>query len=366
MRVLVLTNHFAEFCGSAVVALEVASWFAGRGDAVTLAANYLADPIRGVAPPELSLTDEVEDLELAGFDLVWCQHDLLSLLPLAAFARASDRREVPLVAYVSLSPHEPYESVDPMVAASLGAEIFANSVETRRAIVERSHGLLESAAIRIFHNAAPASFWERRAAESRPLPAALRSLAMVSHHPPREISEAAERLQAAGIQVRRIGREHDHHLVTPEDLRRVDALVSIGKSAVYALATATPIYLYDHFGGDGWLSAGNFTVNAEHNFSGRPARRRLTAEAIVRELLDGFTAAREAFQALATSLDVAPFALDHHLAPLRERATARHADPLPSARLRAGLADARFRAHLEASRAKHHVMRHSYRALRGR
>lgn len=365
MRVLVLTNHFADFCGSAVVALEVASWFAARGDTVTLAANHLADPIRAVAPPDARLTDAVEELELAAFDLVWCQHDLLSLLPLAAYERAGHRGEAPLVAYVSLSPHEPYESVDPMVAASLGAEIFANSVETRQAIVERSHGLLESTGIRIFHNAAPAIFWNRRARDSRPPATALRSLALVSHHPPREIGEAAERLEAAGLQVWRIGREHDHHLVTPEDLHRVDALVSIGKSAVYALATATPIYLYDHFGGDGWLSADNFAVNAEHNFSGRPARRRLTAEAIVRELLDGFAAAHEASQALATSLNLAPFTLDHHLAPLRERASSRQGVSEPSARLRACLADARFRSHLEASRAKHRVMRRAYRAQRG-
>jgi hypothetical protein len=108
MRVLVLTNHFSEFAGSEIIALEVAQWFVEQGDQVALAANFIRPPISDLGG-SIELLRDIDDIDLSSFDLVWCQHGLLSLLPFASFAAAA--MAPPLVALVSLSPFEPYEHV---------------------------------------------------------------------------------------------------------------------------------------------------------------------------------------------------------------------------------------------------------------
>ena len=130
LRVLVLTNHFSNSQASEIVALQTAQWFARRGDLVTLGANSMGAPIKRLAA-DFQLTTQVNDIDLSAFDLIWCQHDLLSHLPLAAFERAS-RHPLPHVVLVSLSPYEPYEHVDGTMARALSAEIYTNSPETAR------------------------------------------------------------------------------------------------------------------------------------------------------------------------------------------------------------------------------------------
>lgn len=363
LRVLVLTNQLTDFCGSELVALEVATWFDERHDRVTLAANHVSERLRAVIPTSFAVTEAIEELTLESFDLVWCHHDLLSLLPLSAFDAAARSESLPLVAFVSLSPYEPYESVDPEVAHALSAEVFANSGETLRALVSRGHGLLCEESIRIFHNAAPVRFWSAR--RSAPLPAALSSLALVSHHAPAELDAVVARLESAGVSIWRIGQAHDYRRVEPGDLLRVDAVLSIGKTAVYALATETPVYLYDRFGGDGWLTEESFDANADFNFSGRPALRRLAPEELAREILDGFPRAAEGIRAITRGRDLAGFRLDSHLEPLRRRALARPGRAAALTRLSESLSAPRFRAHLEGSRAKHQVMRRAYRTQQG-
>ncbi len=346
------------------MALEVATWFDERRDAVTLAANHVSARLRASIPASFAVTDAIEELPLTRFDLVWCHHDLLSLLPLATFEAAASAASLPLVASVSLSPYEPYESVDPEVAHALSAEVFANSGETLRALVARGHGLLSEETIRIFHNAAPARFWSARRPSSGPV-GSLSSLALVSHHPPQELDAVVGHLEAAGVSTWRIGQAHDYRRIEPEDLLRVDAVLSIGKTVVYALATGTPVYLYDRFGGDGWLTEANFEANADFNFSGRPALRRRPPEDLAREILDHFPRGAEAMRAIVQSLDLEGYRLATHLESLRRRAIARPGRAAAVARLRENLGAPRFRAHLEGSRAKHQVMRRAYRTQQG-
>jgi hypothetical protein len=160
MRVLVLTNHFSEFAGSEIIALEVAQWFVEQGDQVALAANFIRPPISDLGG-SIELLRDIDDIDLSSFDLVWCQHGLLSLLPFASYAAAA--MAPPLVALVSLSPFEPYEHVDGLLRNALSAKVFANSAETARVVVRRNQNLIKRDQVAVFHNAAPsARFGERR------------------------------------------------------------------------------------------------------------------------------------------------------------------------------------------------------------
>ena len=353
MRVLVLTNHFSQFCGSEVVALQTAQWFAERGDAVTLAANSIGDPIRRCAAG-LALTTHVDKIELGDFDLVWCQHDLLSQLPLAAYERAAQGM-LPHIAMVSLSPYEPYEHVDGLLTLALSAEVYANSPESAAELLRRNGGAIAPSSVQVFHNAAPAAFW-RAGHDASPGP--LRRVVVVSNHPPPELMAALSALQDEGVQSRVIGLHNEVKLVEPFDIAEADAVISIGKSVVYAIAQRRPVYIYDHFGGDGWLTRANFEANLFHNFSGRPQQRRLTPEALAAELKDGYAAAASEARMLGERGDLWRLRLGAHLSELSRRAQDRLA--WRSEILSLWLNLAQFRAHLAASHQKSAVMRRAY------
>jgi hypothetical protein len=359
MRVLVLTHSFADFFGSEVVALEIAHWFRARGNDVTLGANYLADPMASCAKG-IALTSAPEALEFADFALIWCQHDLLAQFPIAAFDRAAGK-QLPLVAFVALSPYEPYEHVDAIMARALSADIFVNSPETGRAIIDDAHGLLKPSDVLVFHNAAPAEYW------GPPTPAKppeLKSVLLVSNHPPPEAIGALGRLRRAGIAARYIGADRTVRLLQPSDLAAADAVMTIGKSVTYAIAARRPVYMYDRFGGNGWLTRGNFTRNLDYNFSGRPAERRLTASEIADDVVNGYANANAEMGRLGEVMDLKLLSLDHHLSALLDRAEARAGADEPTRRFRALLKRPALRAHIETSHAKHLIMKRAYLASR--
>lgn len=346
MRVLVLTNHFANFCGSEIVALEVAQWFRAQGDIVTLGANYIARPIQSWADG-VALCEAPEELAFSEYDLIWCQHDMLGQLPLAAFERAAALGRAPHVAMISLSPFEPYEQVDARLARALSAEVIVNSVETGREVLRQAHRQIASSRVRPFYNAAPLAF---SAPPSPPGP--LKSVLLISNHAPPEATAALAMLADKGVSTRHIGIGHDYRLIQPADISRADAVVSIGKSVTYAIAQRKPVFMYDHFGGDGWLTPENFVHSQTYNFSGRPVRKRRTAEAIAREIHDGYADAAHGMRRLGEIMNLQRLTLDHHLSALRKRAVL-SVKAWRAARLHVHLLQRDFRAHLEQSRTQH-------------
>lgn len=355
LRVLVLTNHFCNFAGSEVVALEVARWFVERGDAVTLAANAAGAPIashaEGVA---LSLVDE--DFSPEDYDVIWLQHDMLSQLSPEAVETLRSAR----IAFVSLSPYEPYEHVDGLFVRALGGIVYANSQETAATVLERNAGVLRPEQVRVFHNAAPAAFWR---AQGRPPGKRLARLLIVSNHPPPELLGAVAMLGQLGVSTRVLGIDHEFKRVVPDDLDAVDAVVTIGKTVVYALARGRPVFMYDRFGGDGWLTPDNFAVSRAHNYSGRPLLRRREPEALMRELLGGYGEACESTGRL--ELDDG-LKLDSHLERLRQEALDRRAAKDGDERVRMRLRRPAMRAHLNALRQKSLTLRDNYLRLNPR
>jgi hypothetical protein len=351
MRVLVLTNHFSEFAGSEIIALEVAQWFVEQGDQVALAANFIRPPISDLGG-SIELLRDIDDIDLSSFDLVWCQHGLLSLLPFASFAAAA--MAPPLVALVSLSPFEPYEHVDGLLRNALSAKVFANSPETAGDVVRRNQNLIKRDQVAVFHNAAPAAFWRAPS----PRPRTLRTLTIVSNHAPPELAAARTRLEERGVVVRHQGMHKDYRRVDVSDIDDSDALITIGKTVIYGIARSRPVYMYDHFGGNGWLTRANFDENLTHNFSGRPAKRQLSEDALVTEIFEGYAHAAEETERLGEAQDLNRFRLDTYLGPLREQALKPRR--WRAFRLQCALASRAFRAHLELARQNSLVMRRSY------
>lgn len=255
MRVLVATDFLEGWSGSEIVALEVAEHF---GATIT---SYWA---QAPAKLELETWRPIEEIDLGEFDLVWAQHH--ALLPLLNRLDGGHR---PFVIWATLSPYHHMEQIPPSLISEYVDIAVANSVETAKA-----RGIEMS-----FENAAPRRFhFEREQRE-------LKNILFVSNNQPDEMLEAASLLKKKGHALRFIGKGREVKRIEPADIAWADCVVTIGKTVRYALASNTPVFLYDRFGGDGYVTDTNYALNAEFNFSGRPNERSLTAQALADEII---------------------------------------------------------------------------------
>ena len=256
MRVLVLNSFFTGWTGSEIVAMEVAEHF----DATTSSFVCL-EPAASVLKDWRPLAD----INLSDFDLVWAQHHVI--LPLLHRHEGANR---PFIVFASLSPYEEMETLPAGVIDNFIDVRVANSDETAKV----------QGADLVMGNAAPEPF---HFARNGPVPGSPQKILFVSNNQPSEVMDAIPVLRQRGAEVRIVGKDYDYKRLEPADIMWADAVVTIGKTVRYALASGTPVFIYDRFGGDGYLSEDNYTENEAYNFSGRPSCRKLTAD----QLADG-------------------------------------------------------------------------------
>jgi len=124
------------------------------------------------------------------------------------------------------------------------------------------------------------------------LPEVPQRIAVVSNHVPKELEELVHVLPD-GCSVTFIGMGREIcEAVTPELLSRFDLIVSIGKTVQYAMGMGIPVFEYDYFGGNGFITPENLAQEAKHNFSGRPLKRRLSCDQLADEIVRGYSDAR--------------------------------------------------------------------------
>lgn len=284
MKALILTNHLTQFGGSEIVALEAADEFQKAGCEVTIVSGYFDEPVKSelrmMGIPFL-LVDEFRNPE--NFDVIWSQHHLL---PYLISKNGADIISNSYVVCVSLSSFHPLEV--PGSVADIADMIIANSTETAKNL--NNFGI-EPSRIRVFYNAAPISFLQERNSSK-----ALKKILIISNHAPEEILEAAQVLRNRNISVHHIGKPNNQERITPSIIRNFDAVITIGKSVQYSILSGIPVYVYDYFGGPGWLSIDNYQNAEDFNFSGRCCNRKLPGESIADEITNGYPKASEAIQ----------------------------------------------------------------------
>lgn len=111
----------------------------------------------------------------------------------------------------------------------------------------------------------------------------IKSVAVVSNHPPQEVLDALQILQNDGIDTIVYGKGNSID-ITPEVLDKHDVIITIGKTVQYCLAMQIPVYNYDYFGGSGYITTQNISKEGKHNFSGRSFFTKKTAEQIANEI----------------------------------------------------------------------------------
>ncbi|GAA2175161.1 hypothetical protein GCM10009846_23970 [Agrococcus versicolor] len=273
-----------------MVALELVEHLLERGWHVDAYTNELGSPmldeLTGLPHDgRLRLVEASPAERFDGdYDLVWMQH---GVLPPAFLERLEGGVAAPVV-WHHLST---FMDVEMPILADVESRTTAISTGMCERVVDvlEDFGLDRERTL-LFDNPAPDAFADH---ERAPRTGALERVLVVSNHPPPEVRDAVAVLEAQGVEVSRLG-VHDRPVrVTPEVLAPFDAVVTIGKTVQFALSMGIPAYVYDHFGGVGWLTDETLDDEAAWAFSGRTTQRRIDADALVAELVDGFSAARD-------------------------------------------------------------------------
>ena len=301
--------------GSTMVTLELASFLQSCGAKVVVYTNIALDPalsnfkkagLRVITP-----RDEIE-FSINDFDYVWV-HSLT--LPRSLLDDLKiERKKNPAFIFLHMSALDQIPDEHPWIyqledkLSSLSLYISEGTLSTNE-----KYGLPKKTGF--FRNPVPVEFINN--AKESPS-TKLERLLIVSNHPPKEVLDAAKELEARGIIVDRLGEgQAKYSQVTPAMLSKYDAVITIGKTVQYCLIMNIPVYVYDHFGGDGWLTQKNFERAKYFNFSGRFTSNK-TSSQISKEILEGFTDA-VAFQNSLGAKQKEEFMIDRVLEKILSR-----------------------------------------------
>lgn len=295
-KALVCTNHLWTWGGSEMVAIELVEIFSERGLEVTVFTNHFDEEFAKEALPEKTLiTDKPTSISLTNYDLVYCQHQLVSLLLPQLIENQDKISKIPFLIYGHLSPFELMELPSPFTERHFADVILCNSIETYKAYSMLGLPFTDA---RIFPNPAPATF-ESVPREQKETPS---SILIVSNHLPEEMITAIKLFEMQGLKVTQIGHPVESRRVLVQDILSHDAVITIGKTTQFALRAHIPVFCYDIFGGPGWLGTENFEAAAQFNFSGRSHSQKLSPEIIVRQFLAGFSSAAEFARSLPNEI----------------------------------------------------------------
>lgn len=268
-KVLITNQYFSDYSGSEIVSLELTKWFLENDYEVHLFAIRITDPLLSVLK-ELKVKITTDESELdEDYDLVWLHHFLMPSFLLKA--------NTAKVVFHHMSGTYPLElPLIPNLEKDLADLVLSNSEETRDQIKEVYD--LES---EVFGNPAPTEFLSSLKSTSTKV----EKVTVISNHIPSELRETIELLKKSNVEVDVLGiDENNFALVTPKIIQKSDLIISIGKTIQYAILSNTPVYCYDHFGGPGFLDAGNYEKAKYFNFSGRGFNKK-TSEHILEEII---------------------------------------------------------------------------------
>ncbi|WGD30731.1 glycosyltransferase [Ancylobacter sp. WKF20] len=295
MKILLANAYFVTIGGSERILLEMAEHFRARGHDVTVFASVAGPPIADLFRTRLGIeivTDPAA-VTLFAYDLAYLQHHVAGLFDYRLDAASRARTAV---VFGKLGRRTFMESGGWRHDRILADAYLANSELTAERLIEVG----VTAPVTVFHNAAPAAYFRPDCTAG----ARLRTITAVTNHSDPALMAALDILER-DYTVHRLGASQGgQRLLTPEMVAASDVVISIGKTVPYALAARVPVFVYDHFGGPGYLSAENLARAARYNFTGRCCERRLDASALAREIVELYPAGRAFTQKLRpTELD---------------------------------------------------------------
>lgn len=273
-NILITNYELMNYTGSELNAMSIAKRFKDLGYKVYVLAMFIGEPLysktRECYDEIINIVEDEFDFSNIEFDIVWAHHSFL--LSWLIFEKQLKAKKIILS---SLSARENFEVI-PKYANDLSL-VLANSQETKQQLEQE--GIKE---VYVLENYSFKSYFERNIEIKE-----LKNIAIISNHVPEELMKTKEMLESNGYGVQIYGFTGKRELITDTVLEQYDAIITIGKTVQYAMSLKIPAYVYDIFGGEGYLTLENLEKNRSRNFSGRGFDKK-TPETIYKEITQNF------------------------------------------------------------------------------
>lgn len=286
-RILMTQPLMEHPMGSSMVTWELCDYMKSMGADIDLYVCCQGSPMIDL-PKEIGVNvicNEEADLDLRTYDLIWIHSQIL---PHKCIAQLTDTEGLPQFVFNHMSSlmHDELPWIPEFESrfASLTvcvSELAANVVRSM---------LPDDIPVVVMNNPVPTKYCEYGSYPKGELERVL----VVSNHITDEVSQACNLLQNEGIVVEHAGQGGDFSCpMTPELLSGYDSVITIGKTAQYCMVMGIPVFIYDHFGGFGYLNDDNYDLAKSSHFSGRIKGERMTSSRIAEVIISQYDKALE-------------------------------------------------------------------------
>lgn len=242
--------------GSTMVTVELARYLTDEGADVTIYTYTYDYPIKAeldnIDSFKVVVAGDDESLSLNDFDYIWIHSQVLPVSIVDEMAYELPRH-MPKFIFLHMSPFDWIPDERPYIyemEEKLSSKTLVISEEVEAVIEKYLHSTMEGIDYGYFRNPAPMNFVNSRYKPS----SQLKNILVVSNHPPGELNDAINLMKEMGLNVALFGEMGDEYKsITPEILSQYDVVITIGKTVQYCLVMGVPVYIYDKFGGCGYL-----------------------------------------------------------------------------------------------------------------
>ncbi len=286
-KIIICQNALHYLFGSEIVTLELSEYFMSAGWEVVVFTWFLSGQMKKeFEKKNIFVTTDENDNNLSGADCVWVHHQAI---PRIVLSEAKTNKKSPLFIFFHMSASEWIYLEQPYIfelEKKLAAKSVFVSEEARDFVIRKYPSVAPKT--EIMPNLAPEHYNDFRYDIDRKL----EKILVVSNHLPKEVLELKELVDNSKLKIKFIGEGGKKLLITPEIISEADLVITIGKTVQYCLSEGVPVFIYDHFGGPGYLTEKNYIEAEKHNFSGRPFKK-CSAEILFKKIQSGFDEAKK-------------------------------------------------------------------------
>lgn len=278
MKKVLLTNAFIKnYSGSELDTVEVANYFLNKGYKVDIFTLEKGEPLLNEVNKNVRvLTHKDVDKLYKKYDILWSHH-----YPLVDYLLFYTDIKFDYVHHLCLSFYEAYEQL-PIYYEDLNL-VSAMSEKCRDELISDKKNNNKKEVL-VFPNYAKLSYFNK----TKKISNHIKKIAIVSNHIPEELLKIKSLIEQENIILDIYGQGYNYVKIDEKILLEYDVIISIGKTCYYSIALGIPTYIYDRFGGDGYITPKNINKSYQNNFSGRAFRRKLTANEIKDELISEY------------------------------------------------------------------------------
>lgn len=283
-NILITQRELFHIGGSEMVSLEICEYFLSQGAKnVFIYTSYYDKPMKNLFKKEknIKVFTDSSQIDLEAMDLIWIHHQLI---PYNLFDLYNSKKIKAKIIFHHMSFYTPLElPIYSSLENKLADLILYNSLETKENINKNFKIYPRSM---VLNNPAPDSFMVKDSELKNPTK--LSKIRIISNRDYPQKNEIINGLTKQGYKVELFGISGStYKRITKADITAADLVISIGKTVQYCLLAQKPIYVYDRFGGPGYLNKNNFTKCSHYNFSGRGFEAKLV-DKVVNDIVDGF------------------------------------------------------------------------------